>query len=87
MRKSRALTAEVLTKRGAIGWRLCCSMRLITTLRWRTLRIAAAAHAGAIRPLPAIDAEIEQLKRGTGLVDYKRMPAFCRRAVGTPCRH
>jgi hypothetical protein len=70
-----------------IGWRLCCSTRLITTLRWRTLRIAVAAHGGAIRPLPAIDAEIERLKRGTGMVDYKRMLAFCRRPVGTPCRH
>jgi hypothetical protein len=44
----------------------------------RRLRIAVAARGGADWATAAIDAEIRRLKRGTSLVDYRRIPAFAR---------
>ncbi len=80
MRKSESLTADVLAERlnGApIGLPYCCSTRPRTTRR-RCARCGSRSRRGADSAAAAIGAEIRRLKRGTSLVDYKRMLAFTR---------
>ena len=79
MRKSESLTADVLAERlnGApIGWPYCCSTHEHDAEVARRLRIAVAARRDSAAAV--IGAEIRRLKRGTSLVDYKRMLAFAR---------
>ena len=79
MRKSKRLTAEALAELGAdrLAAMLLDAAGHDAALA-RTLRIAVAARGGADSAAVAIDAEIKRLKRGTSLVNYKRMPAFAR---------
>jgi hypothetical protein len=44
----------------------------------KPLTADALAELGADSAAGAIDPEIKRLKRGTSLVDYRRMPAFAR---------
>ena len=79
VRKSKLLTADTLAE--LVADRLA-SLLLDAAeddaAVARRLRIAVAARGGANSAPAAIDPEIRRLKRGTRLVDYKRMPAFAR---------
>jgi uncharacterized membrane protein len=79
VRKSKPLTADALAE--LVADRLA-SLLLDAAEHdaavARRLRIAVAARGGADSAAGVIDAEIRRLKRGTSLVDYKRMPAFAR---------
>ena len=70
MRKSKPLTADTLAELGAD--------RLASLLLDTAEDDAAVARTLQIAASAAIDPEIKRLKRGTSLVDYKRMPAFAR---------
>jgi hypothetical protein len=59
------------------GWPYCCSTRPRTTRR-RCARCGSRSRRRADSAAAVIGAEIRRLKRGTSLVDYKRMPAFAR---------
>ena len=74
MRKSKPLTADALAE--LVADRL--ASLLLDAAVARRLRNAVAARGGADLAAAVIDAEIRRLKRGTSLVDYKRMPAFAR---------
>jgi hypothetical protein len=79
MRKSKPLTAAALAELGPNSWPYCCSTRPSMTQRWRAgCGLRSRPRGGADSAAAVIDAEIRRLKRGTSLVDYRRIPAFAR---------
>jgi len=85
LRKSKPLTSDALAERGADQLAvLLLDAAEHDAAMARRLRIAVAARGGADSAAAAINPKIKRLKRGTSLIDYRRMPhlpATCRRCV------